>query len=280
MSEPDSYFGEFKLSVTEALRAQLIARLGRLTWAPLTDDALAVLATRGGVYQLALDGSPVYVGKSKSSLPDRLHQHKRKLSGRRPAIVPDGLELLVERVTFRCVYVDEDLDAVAPEKMLMSELGRLDQAAWNFMGFGNKDPGRNRDRSLVKDGHFDRLYPINLRTPITLDVGMSPSLLDVMTQFKKATPFTYRFGEKVPNVPLEIQAGPNSARASEWIGLFADCLPAGWVTVSLPGYVIVYPSLDVHDFASRTGSWTSTGGSSTFATHSPTFEAGVIAIED
>lgn len=275
------YCGEFKLSVTEALRTQLIARLESLEWVPLHPENIAPLSNRGGVYQLAADGTPVYVGKSKATLADRLLQHYRKLSGRHKEVPPDPTDLrrVVDRMTFRCVYVDEDLDAVAPEKMLMSVLGSEGQADWNYMGFGNKDPGRNRDRSTVKSGHFDRIYPIDLDISVTIEVPQSLPLRVLMTTVKKALPFTFRFAEKPAALPtVEVPTGSLTARG--WLEFIADELPAGWVIVTLPGYVIAYPELNPEDFPSRTGTWVANGGSSVFATHDPAFKDGEISSHD
>jgi len=53
----------------------------------------------------------MYVGKVASSLQDRLFQHLWKLSGR------TGLD--PKNVRFVWFYVDENLGAVAPEKLLI-----------------------------------------------------------------------------------------------------------------------------------------------------------------
>jgi hypothetical protein len=313
---PTSFVAEFRLSMTEALRRQLLARLEGLRWASLTRDNVDSLARRGGVYQLALDGSPVYVGKSKDNLPVRLGNHLRKLSGRREEAAPGGSSL-GDRVSFRCVYVDEDLDAVAPEKMLMSALAEQRQAPWNTMGFGNKDPGRRRDQTLVKAGHFDKQYPIDLDVEVRVAAvgdlrrvaahGWTPAshqrsdadpetgpvfaagepsvaLGDVMEAIKKELPFTYRYeakaGDLSVGVPIDSLPPDGIASAGEWFEAIASLLPAGWVHVALPGYVIAYPALDETTFGSRSGTWRSTGGESAFVSHDPDFAHGTQTDED
>ena len=156
-NSPAEASADFKLSITRALADQLADALSRLNAAPLTSEQLSALQQRPGVYELFVRGRRVYVGKASVSVPARLGNHLRKLSGRRDIVLSD--------MSFQCLYVDEDLDAAAPEKMLIKKYrDQRDQdgAPWNTNGFGNKDPGRNRDHSLVKANHFDAEHPINL----------------------------------------------------------------------------------------------------------------------
>ena len=73
---------EFRLSITRALEDQLAAALKTLSPDPLTAEGLGELEARGGVYQLYHRGTFVYVGKAEQSLPGRLGDHLRKISGR------------------------------------------------------------------------------------------------------------------------------------------------------------------------------------------------------
>ncbi len=128
---------EFKLSITRALTEQLEEALGKLTPEPLTLTALDALKPRSGVYQLFHNGALVYIGKDAKSLPRRLAQHRRKVSGRTGIDVAD--------MSFTFLYVDEDMDAVAPETQLIKRSKAVGVAQWNANGFGNKDPGGSRD---------------------------------------------------------------------------------------------------------------------------------------
>lgn len=265
------YVGEFQLSVTRALRDQLLERLTALTAAPLTPESLATLARRGGVYQLFDGDELVYVGKSTRDLPGRLLQHHRKLLGRGGGIL--------ERVGFRCVYVSEDLDALAPEKMLIDTLRQHGQAAWNTNGFGNKDPGKERDNSLVEAGHFDRLFPINM----DLEVGVSQSAnaLELARALKAALPYNFRFAntgapasalERQPLVGIDF----SSARpVREWVMLLAEAMPPGWSIIQLPGYLIGYPSIAPEIFRSRTGAWIASAEGASYSPHTPEYAVGV-----
>ncbi|MFN2495899.1 MAG: GIY-YIG nuclease family protein, partial [Pseudonocardiaceae bacterium] len=112
-SQPFSAAADFKLSITQALADQLAERLEPLRPAPLIEDSLERVESRPGVYELFLGEQRVYVGKASTSLPFRLRKHARKLSGRTGS--------LLEKVSFVCLYVDEDLEAAAPETLLIKK---------------------------------------------------------------------------------------------------------------------------------------------------------------
>ncbi|PIB73300.1 hypothetical protein [Mycobacterium celatum] len=243
---------DFKLSITRALADQLHSALDRLTPTSLSVDELARLQQRGGVYVLFVDGSRVYVGKADASLPARLTQHMRKLSGR---IGP----FAAGAVTFVCLYVDEDLEASAPEKLLIKAYLDEGGVPWNNNGFGNKDPGRNRDTTIVRANHFDALYPINLNFPVALDaavVGDSDALA-CLTDLKKKLPYLLRFGRT--GHTRELQAAKLTVPAVElplrqWMKLIVGALP-GWLATALPGYVILYKEQDPDRYHSAITYW-------------------------
>ncbi|MGK5738126.1 GIY-YIG nuclease family protein [Micromonospora sp. URMC 103] len=231
----DQWTAEFRLSITKALADQLETTLRPLKPALLTPAHLSRVSARPGVYTLYFDGQRVYVGKAAKSLQDRLTQHLRKLSGR-TGIASDA-------VRFVCVYVDEDLDAAAPEKLLIKKYRKHDSIPWNTNGFGNKDPGRNRDTSVVKAAHFDATYPINLDYQCRLQPGAQP-LAAVLEEAKAQLPYLLRFdtsaGAKkiyrdasltIPDQPMTTRNLAHQLIAS---------LPAGWQLTALPGYLIMY----------------------------------------
>jgi Eco29kI restriction endonuclease len=234
---------EFKLSITRALADQLLEKLRSLDPAPLTSDNLAALQPRPGVYELFLDGAEggeerVYVGKASKDLPSRLNKHRRKLSGR--------ARISLTKVRFQCLYVDEDLEAAAPEKMLINRYRAAGIVPWNTNGFGNNDPGRKRDRTLVKAKHFDALYPANLDLIVDSD-ALGPGNYPVeqyLKAVKTALPFNLRYEEKSERSKdytrheIEVPARPLTVR--ELISIAIDALPAGWQATALPGYVILY----------------------------------------
>jgi len=227
---------EFKLSITRALADQLAEKLRALTPAPLTADLLDAVEQRTGVYELYLRGRRIYVGKARKDLRQRLGNHLRKLSGR--------TNLSLDDISFICLYVDEDLDAAAPETLLIKKYRNEGGSPWNTNGFGNKDPGRNRDDSLVKAKHFDALYPIDLDREVD---GVSPGVQTVrhlLTSVKAKLPYNLRFEtkEKIKSElqGTEIDVPSISLTTREIVRRAVDVLPEGWQATALPGYVILY----------------------------------------
>src|ERR1700685_382830 len=128
----------FDLDLHKALIQQLPEALDRLSVAPLTRERLESLGTEPRVYQLFERGQPVYVGKSETTLENRLEKHRRRCSGR--------LNIDINQMTFRCLYVDRFVDAVSPERILIAKYKAKGEASWNVSeGFAPKDVGRHRD---------------------------------------------------------------------------------------------------------------------------------------
>lgn len=230
---------EFRLSVTRALGDQLAELLSQLTPAPLTEESLQVLDPRPGVYQLYHQGELVYVGKADSSLPQRLGQHRFKLSGR--------LNVDPEAVGFTCVYVEEDLEAVAPERLLINRFREQGGVPWNTNGFGSNDPGQRRDTTVFEGNHFDVLYPADLEHPMPEVAPGTYSAAELAITIKSALPFVFRFKTVRRGRPHQdfylasvVVPEPNMS-ADQLFGLLADAMPEWQITV-LPGYVVMYPA--------------------------------------
>ena len=249
---------EFKLSITRALADQLAVALLGLSPAPLTEEELDKLDKRPGVYELFLDNNKVYIGKASQDLPGRLGNHLRKLSGR------TGIRL--DQVKFQCLYVDEDLEAAAPEKMLIKNNKDDGTIPWNTNGFGNKDPGRNRDNSLVKANHFDANYPINLDQPFVLPEKLFYSIWEYLQMIKLYFPFNIRYDARLkqrpgpfPNLRIEPPQGRTSAR--ELVKLAIETLPEGWQATALSGYIILYE--EIRDYEGARTLWRKIDGVTT-----------------
>lgn len=237
-SSPGAPDVDFRLSITEALKEQLAAAIATCTPTPLLPESLERLRPSGGVYELYLDGVRVYVGKADRDLPARLTNHYWKIRGR--------LNISVSAVSFVCAYVLEDLAATAPEELLIKKYAGS-AGLWNTNGFGNKDPGRQRDTSRVKPSHFDAKYPINLAWPCAIPPGgyTAGRLVELM---KAELPYNLRYER--PSSGLTEQHEDMSStivRVGEPITTVADlfstlcaALPTGWQVTALPGYVIAY----------------------------------------
>lgn len=243
-----SNHADFKLSITKALGDQLAQALTELTPAPLTTENLALLRELPGVYQLRHHGDLVYVGKADSSLPQRLGQHLRKLSGRS--------RIDLEDISFTALYVEEDFSAVAPEKLLIGRYQKAGEIPWNNNGFGNNDPGRERDTTVFRPTHFDQLYPADLDWVID---GLTPgehTLSDLLKRAKDALPYTFRYAnDKNQHQPVyqetTVSLETTPVTTDQLLTLVTSALPAPWQAVALPGYVILYPNTATYDSARK-----------------------------
>ena len=227
-----TYHDDFRLSITKALGDQLAAALSRLGRAPLDEDSLALLHERPGVYQLYLDEKFVYVGKADKTLPGRLRNHLRKLAGRRDIDLAD--------VTFSCLYVAEDFSALAPEQLLISHHKEMGNIPWNNNGFGNKDPGRQRDSTILKKSHFDVLYPIDLDLPVG---GLTPgemTLHALLKAVKPGLPYNFRYAEPPRSKQLAVRVPDGGLSVDDVFHLVSAELPESWQITALMGYVIMY----------------------------------------
>ncbi|BAJ29591.1 MULTISPECIES: GIY-YIG nuclease family protein [Kitasatospora] len=232
------YHKDFTLSITKALGDQLAAALAGLDRAPLHEESIKELKERAGVYQLYLDGEFVYVGKADKSLPARLRNHLRKLSGRR--------RIALGEMTFSCLYVAEDFSALAPEQLLISHHKEMGNIPWNNNGFGNKDPGRQRDSTILKRNHFDVLFPIDLGRPVEgLEVGEF-TLHDLLERVKAGLPYNFRYGKSAEFKKRVIQVSADRMTADEVFRLISAEMPDGWQIAALMGYVIMYDDSPAH----------------------------------
>jgi hypothetical protein len=226
---------EFKLSISKALTDQLHDALHELQPAPLTADNVAAIEVRQGVYQLYLAGDLVYVGSASGSLRARLTEHLEKLAGRANIDSAD--------VLFTCLYVDEDLTVLAPEDRLIRVLQDEGSCAWNGMGFGLHDPGRNRDSTVLRTDHFDSAYPIQLDWACEEIARGRYTARELLTQLKGALPYNFRYqgdaGARADYEAVEIDVPSDGMSALSLFRLVAAALP-GYQITALPGYVIMY----------------------------------------
>ncbi|MGW6291371.1 GIY-YIG nuclease family protein [Streptomyces sp. NPDC055058] len=227
--------GDFRLSITQALGDQLADALDDLIPAPLTEPNLAELEDRPGVYQLYRNDEFVYVGKADKSLPTRILKHLRKVSGRQ------GISL--SEMTFTCLYVAEDFSALAPEKLLIKKYKKRGEIPWNNNGFGNNDPGKRRDETVVKENHFDALFPIDLGRTIPRIKPGTTTLAKLLAHVSKVAPYTFRYEKKKMGSAYkrEIQIPDTDLTVDQLFGLIARNLPEEWQITALPGRAIMYP---------------------------------------
>lgn len=239
--------GEFRLSITRALADQLADGLAALDPDPLDPVYIGRVDPKPGVYQLYENGTLIYVGKAQVSepLPKRLRQHYDKLSGR----------LGIGTMTFTCLYVHEDMQAVSPEQLLINKYRGEGKAAWNFMGFGSKDPGKERDTTRIDAGHFDAVHPINLDF-VCADITAGTYVVeDLLKLVKRELPFLFRYQSAAFHRQLEVEIVEDAPTADELfdaLGAVIAHADPEWRITALPGYVIMYPKDGPYPHALRT----------------------------
>jgi hypothetical protein len=241
------FSNQFRLSITEALSTQLYASLEALEPAPLTQfnvDALYEQASKldlpslSGVYQLFRQAPGkkrelTYVGKADQPLPKRLQEHFYKLSGRQ------GISL--NEMSFRCLFVEEDLSAVSPEKMLIKRHLKTSRIVWNNRGFGNNDPGRERDTTRPRRNHWDIEFPIDLSRRIVGLTAGSHDLKSFLEAVKSTLPFNFRFQKVRADIYHQSIVVPSSEMSvHEAFELIAEQLSGTWQLTALVGWAILY----------------------------------------
>jgi hypothetical protein len=232
-------FIEFEFDLPDALLQSLIAIFDSMTSAPLTAVNLADVPDAQGVYQLLLDGKVVYIGKTdgEAGLKQRLSRHALTIQHRK--------NLPVANVSFKAVRVFV-FTAMDLETQLIAHYKGHAPLNWNNSGFGSNDPGRNRDDTALRAGHFDLLYPIDLDEPIDIAAPAGGSVAATLTILRGHLPYTLRFeGEtaRKPHPELMATVMPNVANPTSTRQLLLavlTVLPEGWQATCLAGRVILY----------------------------------------
>lgn len=226
----------FTFDLTGALAEQLQAWLPELTPEPLTPDALAAVEDAPGVYQLYRHGELVYVGKADATLRGRLYDHYRKLGGR------EGIS--VDQVAFTGLYLEGTWIPVGPEQMLIKRFGK--EPIWNTNGFGINDPGKERDTTRYRPGHFDVLFPANLNITLPSVHAGAHSVRDIILTMKRDLPYVFRFEggpyakhDDYKSSWVAVPTGPPPTADQLFIAI-AQALSDKWQIVALPGYVVMY----------------------------------------
>jgi hypothetical protein len=231
----------YALSVTDDTLYFDLAELGRQTMnllqqqprLPLTPEVLEHIRDGSGLYQLSrADGAAeevIYLGAATRGLPQRLMRHWKKISGRR--FLPS------EQIHFCHLYFDGD-PSVLIQPVLRSGF-RV--PSWNQNGFGNHDPGRARDRAIVRADHFDALYPIDLDYLVESFSSGPQSLSLVLREVTARLPYQFRYERTAPEfdqLTIEIPVGPISA--DELFRRITAVAGDAWQLTALPGHTILY----------------------------------------
>lgn len=227
----------FTFDLTGALAEQLDSALPDLTPDPLTTVQLQRVDTSPGIYQLYLRGDLVYVGKADINLRGRLGDHHRKISGR--------LNIDIADMSFTGLYLEGTWIPVGPEQMLIKR--REQQGArplWNFNGFGNNDPGKERDTTVFDHNHFDSIYPANLQHVVEGLLRGNYPTNELLPAVKKGLPYVFRYENQWAKHPdyltSRVDIRRDAPTAVQVFESLVSALPPGWQITALPGYVIMY----------------------------------------
>jgi hypothetical protein len=237
-------FREYEFDLPSALLARLVEMFDSMESGPLNESALEELPEEQGVYQLFLNGEICYVGKTDADagLRKRLIRHAHKMEHR------VGLDPSL--INFRAIrlYVFTAMDL---ESQLLKYYKKTNgkSVAWNKSGFGANDPGRQRDTTTYKEGHFERLFPIDIdRTLPGLDLSSASTAAHYLQLLKDYLPYTLRFEGLAKNprkthVDLEQAVSLSKHASLTTRSLITDIvgqLEPGWQAVKLPSHVILY----------------------------------------
>jgi hypothetical protein len=236
---------EFEFQLPEALLAQIVQRFTDADPDALVPENLKDIPDAQGVYQLMHQGQLVYIGKTDADagLRKRLERHSRNVQHR--------LNIQPEDVQFKAlrVFVFTAMDI---ESQLISHYGK-EGSGWNGSGFGANDPGRERDTTTAKDGHFDLQFPLDLDKALTLELQLPASVGVALFKLKDAVPYTFRFEttgrrtahEDLTNAVLDQLPEPLTMRTV--LQAILGVVPPGWQATALPGRVILYK--ETRDYA-------------------------------
>lgn len=236
-------FEELEFDLPSALLSQLVKLFDEMPEGALEAATVQEIDDAQGVYQLFFNGTLVYIGKTdaQAGLRARLLRHSTKIRSRR--------NLDHATIGFKAVRVFVFTAMDLEELLIKHYKAGPTPPVWNLSGFGSNDPGRNRDHTVLKVGHFDKSYPIDLDLGVEVaTVNGSASAADVLTQLKGQLAYNIRFeGEtsksKSPHpdlVAANVYFPNNTDTVMNILRRVKTALGPNWQITALPGYVIVY----------------------------------------
>lgn len=236
-------FEELEFDLPSALLYQLANLFEEMPEGSLDAKTVQKIDDAQGVYQLFLKGKLVYIGKTdaQSGLRARLLRHSNKIRSRRN-LAHDTIGFKAVRVF---VFTAMDLE----ELLIKHYKNSPTPPIWNLSGFGSNDPGRNRDHTVLKDGHFDKSYPIDLDLVVELSIeNCQASAAEVLSQLKDKLAYNIRFEGKSSNskqphpdlIATNVQLPANKDTVMNILRMVKTALGSEWQITALPGYIIAY----------------------------------------
>jgi hypothetical protein len=217
---------------------------------PLAEENIAHLQNLPGFYQIA-HRSPhgdvedvVYIGAAQKSLRERLQYCYTKLAGRQ------GIDL--RDITFSHLLVGDELAFLGSQLILATPYVKNLSPQWNRNGFGNRDPGRGRDKSIVTGSHFDAKYPIDLLYRFPLDLAFHNPLASLLGEIGRKLPYTFRYDRSNATLAeLTCEIDGTMPTADQAFAQIATAIGSEWQITAFPGYVTMYPEVTHYPSASR-----------------------------
>ncbi|WP_323953699.1 GIY-YIG nuclease family protein [Aeromonas caviae] len=236
-------FEELEFDLPSALLDQLVKLFDEMPEGPLDEKTVQQIDDAQGVYQLFLKGQLVYIGKTdaQSGLRSRLLRHSKKICSRRN-LDHDTIGFKAVRVF---VFTAMDLEELLIKHFKASSTPPI----WNLSGFGSNDPGRNRDHTVLKAGHFDKSYPIDLDLDVELSIeNCQASAAEVLSQLKDELSYNIRFEGKSSNskqphpdlIAAKVPLPTNKDTVINILRRVKTALGSAWQITALPGYIIAY----------------------------------------
>jgi hypothetical protein len=233
-------FQEFEFDLPPALLEQLVKKLDVMASGPLTEENVARVPNGQGVYQLFVGNDIVYIGKTdaEAGLNARLGRHVDSVRHRK------GLD--ATRVRFKALRVMV-FAAMDLETQLINHYRKTSTVHWNDSGFGNNDPGRNRDKTDLKQDGFDHLHPIDTDVALEVEWPKEGTVEEYLKALAKNVPYILRVervsrgGKPHPDLFLPVKTLPKArTTARKAITEIFKSLPAGWQATALAGRIIFY----------------------------------------
>ena len=232
-----SGFRTLEFDLPTALLKQVIALFDKMSAAPLAPDDTALIPNAKGVYQLFHRGKLVYIGKvdGKTGLRNRLSRHAWNIKSRGSLDVHNLSFKAIQVLVFSAMDLENDLIAhYKKEKQ---------PPVWNGSGFGNNDPGRRRDTTVLKSDGFDALHPINIDLQILANWDDGSTALQALAVLSGSVPYTVRHAKSKDDVAELVSfpkptTQPTTARLA--MNSICAALPKGWQATRLSGRVILY----------------------------------------
>ena len=246
-------YAELEFDLAGALLSEVTQLFDEMEPANLTVGNVGNVEEAAGVYALyrKSTGNLLYLGKAEGAkgLNNRLNRHLKKIDGRE-GITPSEVQFKAIRLF---VFAAMDLEAA-----LIKHYGGPKNVPWNNSGFGSNDPGKERDTTKYKKGHFDTDHPIRLDASFVEFAPGAYAVSDIMQKLKDNLPYLLRFQRPSPSskksfepefLSMEVEIPHSNMTIREIVKLCVDGLPAGWKATALPSHIICYKN-DTRKFPS------------------------------